>query len=103
MFRVDILKQQSHKADIVTSVYSPDGSILATGSVDGKVKVWDARSGQCFVTFGDGRKNEDGEGPSDDHPRAAVSDLTFTSSRGEIPTSFFSFFSFSFLYFSFLC
>ena len=33
--------------------YTQDGSKVATGSDDGKVKVWDTSSGHCIVTFAD--------------------------------------------------
>jgi len=33
--------------------YTHDGSKVATGSDDGKVKVWDTTSGHCIVTFAD--------------------------------------------------
>ena len=31
--------------------YSPDGSLVATGGDDGKVKLWNTSSSFCFVTF----------------------------------------------------
>ena len=31
--------------------FSPDGSSIASGGADGKVKVWSARNQFCFVTF----------------------------------------------------
>ena len=34
-----------------TLCYSPDGSRLVTGSDDGKIKIWDVRSGFCLMTF----------------------------------------------------
>jgi periodic tryptophan protein 2 len=48
-----ILKQQGHAVGYtVRSIsHSPDGQVLASGGDDGKVKVWSATSGQCFVTF----------------------------------------------------
>jgi periodic tryptophan protein 2 len=46
-----ILKQQGHYFDMNTLAYSPDGQYIATGGDDGKVKVWNATSGFCFVTF----------------------------------------------------
>ncbi|KIY47369.1 WD40 repeat-like protein [Fistulina hepatica ATCC 64428] len=48
-----ILKQQGHYFDMNTLAYAPDGQTIATGGDDGKVKVWSARSGFCFVTFGE--------------------------------------------------
>ncbi len=46
-----ILKQQGHYQDLNTVCWSPDGSMLATGGDDAKVKLWNASSGFCFVTF----------------------------------------------------
>ena len=46
-----VLKQQGHFFDMNTLAYSPDGQHIATGGDDGKVKVWNATSGFCFVTF----------------------------------------------------
>ncbi|KAL3138072.1 hypothetical protein ABBQ38_005303 [Trebouxia sp. C0009 RCD-2024] len=48
-----ILKQQGHYYDISTSAFSPDGTNLATGADDAKVKIWNVQSGFCFVTFSD--------------------------------------------------
>lgn len=48
-----ILKQQGHYFDINTLSYSTDGQNIATGGDDGKIKVWNANSGFCFVTFSD--------------------------------------------------
>lgn len=46
-----MLKQQSHSQRILTVQYSPDGSLLATGAEDGKVKIWSGRTAFCTVTF----------------------------------------------------
>lgn len=46
-----ILKQQGHYFDMNTLSYAPDGQTIATGGDDGKVKVWLAYSGFCFITF----------------------------------------------------
>lgn len=46
-----VLKQQGHYFDMNSLAYSPDGQHIATGGDDGKVKVWNATSGFCFVTF----------------------------------------------------
>jgi periodic tryptophan protein 2 len=48
-----VLKQQGHYFDMNTLSYSPDGQQVATGGDDGKVKIWNATSGFCFVTFED--------------------------------------------------
>ena len=46
-----VLKQQGHFNNMACVSYSPDGLALASGSEDGKVKLWDARTGFCYVTF----------------------------------------------------
>lgn len=46
-----VLKQQGHYYDMNTLAFSPDGQNIATGGEDGKVKLWNANSGFCFVTF----------------------------------------------------
>jgi periodic tryptophan protein 2 len=46
-----VLKQQGHYFDMNTLDYAPDGQTVATGGDDGKVKLWSAYSGFCFVTF----------------------------------------------------
>lgn len=48
-----IIKQQGHLREMNCMAYSRDGTVMATGGLDGKVKAWDSRSGQCFVTFSD--------------------------------------------------
>ena len=46
-----VLKQQGHNAGMNCLAYSPDGSTVATGGEDAKVKLWNTGSGFCFVTF----------------------------------------------------
>lgn len=46
-----VLKQQSHFDTMNVCEYSPDATHIATGGEDGKVKVWEADSSFCFVTF----------------------------------------------------
>lgn len=46
-----VLKQQGHYFDMNTLSFSQDGQHIATGGDDGKTKVWNTRSGFCFVTF----------------------------------------------------
>jgi len=48
-----VLKQQGHFYDLNVVAYSPDGRLLATGGDDSKVKLWNAETGFCFVTFDD--------------------------------------------------
>jgi periodic tryptophan protein 2 len=64
-----VLKQQGHLFDMKCLAYSPDGSLIATGGDDGKVKIWNASSGYCFVTFSD--------------HTCSISDIAF-SSRGNV-------------------
>ncbi|KAK9915110.1 hypothetical protein WJX75_004822 [Coccomyxa subellipsoidea] len=46
-----VLKQQGHHYDVSALAFSPDGSYIATGADDNKVKLWTVASGFCFVTF----------------------------------------------------
>jgi len=46
-----VLRQQGHAYAVTTAAHSPNGQLVATGGGDGKVKVWNAASGFCFVTF----------------------------------------------------
>ena len=48
-----ILKQQGHYYDMNCLAFSPEdgGQHVVTGGDDGKVKIWNAASGFCFVTF----------------------------------------------------
>ncbi|KAI8815859.1 WD40-repeat-containing domain protein [Fimicolochytrium jonesii] len=48
-----VLKQQGHHHDMSCLSYSQDGQFIATGGDDGKVKLWNAQTGFCFVTFTD--------------------------------------------------
>eukprot|EP01107_Rhizomastix_libera_P013070 TRINITY_DN3471_c0_g1_i1.p1 TRINITY_DN3471_c0_g1~~TRINITY_DN3471_c0_g1_i1.p1 ORF type:complete len:877 (+),score=205.99 TRINITY_DN3471_c0_g1_i1:27-2657(+) len=48
-----IMKQQGRLHEMSCVAYSPNGQLIATGGEDGKVKVWNASSGLCFVTFSD--------------------------------------------------
>ena len=46
-----VMKQQGHGGAMTSLAHSPDGSLVATGGEDSKVKLWNATSGFCFVTF----------------------------------------------------
>lgn len=46
-----VLKQQGHYYDMNSLGFSADGQTVATGGDDGKLKVWNAASGFCTVTF----------------------------------------------------
>lgn len=48
---LDVLKQQGHFFDLNCLAYSPDGSLIATGGDDGKVKLWTTKNSLSFVTF----------------------------------------------------
>jgi WD40 repeat protein/serine/threonine protein kinase len=46
-----ILTLEGHTGPLVDIVFSPDGSMIATGSVDGTAKVWDAGTGKEHLTL----------------------------------------------------
>lgn len=46
-----VLKQQGHLYGLNCMDYSSDGQFIATGGEDSKVKIWNACSGFCFITF----------------------------------------------------
>lgn len=46
-----VMKQQSNYNSLTALAYTPDGQYIATGSDDGKIKIWNTSSGFCFVTF----------------------------------------------------
>lgn len=46
-----ILKQRGHAYGMRCMAYSPDGVVVCTGGEDGKIKLWNATSGFCYVTF----------------------------------------------------
>ena len=46
-----VLKQQGHLHGLSVVDYSMDGIHLASGGEDGKVKLWNSKSGFCFATF----------------------------------------------------
>ncbi|KAJ2781926.1 U3 snoRNP protein [Coemansia javaensis] len=46
-----VLKQQGHFYDMGCVAYSGDGQYVATGGDDAKLKVWNALTGYCFITF----------------------------------------------------
>lgn len=48
-----ILKQQAHLLSATTLAFSPDGRAIATGSRDGRVKLWNVSNGFCAATFSD--------------------------------------------------
>jgi periodic tryptophan protein 2 len=46
-----ILKQRGHAYGMRCMAYSPDGVVICTGGEDGKLKLWNASSGFCYVTM----------------------------------------------------
>lgn len=46
-----ILKQRGHAYGMRCMAYSPDGVVVCTGGEDGKLKLWNASSGFCYVTM----------------------------------------------------
>ncbi|KAM0555880.1 hypothetical protein ACHAPJ_006282 [Fusarium lateritium] len=43
---------EDHESGVQTVAYSPDGQWLASGSLDGTAKLWDAETGTCLHTVG---------------------------------------------------
>jgi periodic tryptophan protein 2 len=47
-----VLRQRGHGAGgLTTMAYAPDAVAVATGGLDGTLKVWNASTGLCYVTF----------------------------------------------------
>ena len=46
-----VLKQRGHAYGMRKMAYSPDGVVVCTGGEDGKLKLWNATSGFCYVTM----------------------------------------------------
>lgn len=46
-----LILQKGHTAPINSIMFSPDGSLLATGSTDKTIKLWDATTGREIRTF----------------------------------------------------
>ena len=42
---------QGHSADVFSLSFSPDNKLLASGSHDNTVKIWDIESGECLYTL----------------------------------------------------
>ena len=68
-----VLKQSGTGAGVSNlmecTAYSPDASCIATGSTDGKIRLWNCLTGFCFVTFGE------------EH-RGSVTALEFVANKG---------------------
>lgn len=65
----DVLELRGHKDTVSSLEFNHDGTLVASGSMDGTVRVWDSKSGRCLHTL---------DGPSDTiewiqwHPRGNV-------------------------------
>ena len=46
-----VLKQQGHHYAMNVLTFGPDGTVIATGGDDCKVKLWNTSTGFCYVTF----------------------------------------------------
>jgi len=46
-----VLKQRGHAFGMRCMAYSQDGVVVCTGGEDGKIKLWNALSGFCYVTM----------------------------------------------------
>lgn len=46
-----VIKQRGHAYGMRCMAYSQDGVIICTGGEDGKIKMWNATSGLCYVTL----------------------------------------------------
>jgi len=42
---------QGHRFGVCSVAFSPDGTVLVTGSADSMVKLWSTRDGQCMQTL----------------------------------------------------
>lgn len=46
-----VLKQQAHLLSATSVAFSPDGRVVATGSKEGRIKLWSVATGFCAATF----------------------------------------------------
>jgi WD40 repeat protein len=49
--KLELVTQSGHSGIVWTCSFSPDGKILASGSIDGTVKLWDVKSGKELRTL----------------------------------------------------
>jgi WD40 repeat protein len=47
----DLLNLAGHTHEVICAIYTPDGRRLATSSVDGRVGIWDAETGQEVLSL----------------------------------------------------
>lgn len=67
-----ILNQKGHLNELKCLAYSPEGQYIATGDINGSIKVWNASSGLCSSTL-------------DDHD-SAITDIEY-SKKGQFVVS----------------
>jgi WD40 repeat protein len=48
---VPLITLVGHKDCVISVVFSPNSTLLASGSCDSTVKIWDAKSGECLRTL----------------------------------------------------
>ena len=42
---------RGHSREVTSVSFSPDGTKVASGSMDRKVKIWDVKSGECVQSL----------------------------------------------------
>ena len=43
-----LLKEKGHSSSVRSIAISPDGKYIVSGSVDGTIKIWDFKTGECL-------------------------------------------------------
>ena len=49
--KAELVIQNGHTSSLESLSFSPDGSLLASGSMDNTVKIWSVSSGRLIHTF----------------------------------------------------
>src|SRR5438105_4436502 len=49
--KIEIVPNIPHSRGVTSVAFSPDGTLLASGSIDKTLKVWDAATGELLRTF----------------------------------------------------